>query len=124
MTAYVNRAVMEECPRTFRAARKQHQACSREAWFLSPSFSLFLYPRCIIFKRSESPRARNFAKGKEKRSEHEHKREPAAATGSQTNKLECTAPRVTVFFAVPRVERWMRVLILQCRASSRSLAIV
>lgn len=51
-------------------------------------------------------------------------RRAAAAGSSQTNKLECTAPRVTVFFAVPRVERWMRVLILQCRASSRSLAIV
>ena len=119
MTAYVNRAVMEECPRTFRAAHKQHQSCSRAACSLSLSLPSPLRPLslslpfvlsflsrslpsvsrwCIIFKRSESPppppRARNLAEGKEKRSVHEPAQRSAARRSKPAAKLTSwNAPR-------------------------------
>lgn len=61
------------------------------------------------------------------RSESARRKKPERSRRSQTNKVECTRATDDAghrFFAVPRVERWTRDLILQCRASSRSLTIV
>lgn len=96
MTAYVNRAVMEECRGT-------------PNWL-----ELFLSPPHLragdnddgVLFWSES-RTRIVALHEGKRKAEWGKQQRTAANSSQTNKLECTMPRVTVFFAVPRVERWM-----------------